>query len=120
MSQEYLKMRKAGNSKKVITATPRQLESLIRISESFAKMRLSPEVNEEDVDKAIELIKIAMQQAATDQTTGVLDMDAILIGKTAKSRDRVNKIKTIMESILKANVQTYKKSNSMESLAVEV
>jgi DNA replication licensing factor MCM4 len=34
-------MRKIGNNKKVITATTRQLESLIRVSEAFAKMRLS-------------------------------------------------------------------------------
>ena len=39
--QEYLKMRNAGNAKKTITATPRQLDSLIRIAESNAKMRLS-------------------------------------------------------------------------------
>ena len=39
--KEYQKMRSMGNSKKTITATPRQLESLIRISESVARMRLS-------------------------------------------------------------------------------
>jgi len=37
----YIDMRQIGNHKKMITATPRQLESLIRISEAFAKMRLS-------------------------------------------------------------------------------
>mmetsp|Transcript_94222 Transcript_94222/g.129758 ORF Transcript_94222/g.129758 Transcript_94222/m.129758 type:complete len:89 (-) Transcript_94222:458-724(-) len=39
--EEYVKMRSMGNTKKTITATPRQLESLIRLSESVAKMRLS-------------------------------------------------------------------------------
>jgi DNA replication licensing factor MCM4 len=38
-----------GNEKKTITATPRQLESLIRISESIAKMRLSPIVEKKDI-----------------------------------------------------------------------
>ena len=38
---EYQKMRNLGNSKKTITATPRQLESMVRVSESIAKMRLS-------------------------------------------------------------------------------
>jgi DNA replication licensing factor MCM4 len=43
-------MRKIGSNKKIITATTRQLESLIRISEAFAKMRLSKDVTEEDVE----------------------------------------------------------------------
>ena len=42
--QEYARMRSMGNSAKTITATPRQLESLIRIAESLAKMRLSQRV----------------------------------------------------------------------------
>jgi DNA replication licensing factor MCM4 len=41
LSRAYLEMRQLGNNKKTITATPRQLESLIRLSEAFAKMRLS-------------------------------------------------------------------------------
>lgn len=42
--QEYTRMRSIGNSSKTITATPRQLESMIRISEALAKMRLSQQV----------------------------------------------------------------------------
>lgn len=34
-------MRKVGNIRNTITATPRQLESLIRLSEAHARMRLS-------------------------------------------------------------------------------
>lgn len=41
---EYQRMRSMGNNAKTITATPRQLESLIRIAESLAKMRLSNRV----------------------------------------------------------------------------
>jgi DNA replication licensing factor MCM4 len=47
--QAYSDMRKLGSNKKVITATTRQLESLIRISEAFAKMRLSSKVETKDV-----------------------------------------------------------------------
>lgn len=43
-------MRALGNSRKSVSATPRQLESLIRMSEAFAKMRLSNEVSEDDVE----------------------------------------------------------------------
>lgn len=58
--REYGKMRSLGNNKKTITATPRQLESLIRIAESIAKMRLADEVAKQDVEEAVRLIKTAM------------------------------------------------------------
>ena len=47
--KEYVAMRKQGISQNTITATPRQLESIIRISEALAKMRLSQTVEPEDV-----------------------------------------------------------------------
>jgi len=34
-------MRSLGNTKRTVTATPRQLESMIRLAEAIAKMRLS-------------------------------------------------------------------------------
>lgn len=36
----YQSMRQAGNSRHTVTATPRQLESMIRLSEALAKMEL--------------------------------------------------------------------------------
>jgi len=53
-------MRSLGNTSKTITATPRQLESMIRISEALAKMRLSENVEKRDVDEAVRLIKHAL------------------------------------------------------------
>merc|ERR1712232_1147239 len=44
----YIDLRNQGSSRKVVTATPRVLESLIRISESLAKMELREEVRVAD------------------------------------------------------------------------
>ena len=41
-----------------IAAYPRQLESLIRLSEAFAKMRLSKEVTMDDVENAYEYVPV--------------------------------------------------------------
>jgi DNA replication licensing factor MCM4 len=54
-------MRSLGNTSKTITATPRQLESMIRIAEALAKMRLSHTVDKRDVDDAVKLIRHALQ-----------------------------------------------------------
>ena len=103
-------MRSMGNNKKTITATPRQLESLIRISESIAKMRLSDRVEKTDIEEAVRLIKTAMQQAATDPKTGEIDMDIIATGVSATSTKRVKEISDVIKKI------TVSKINSSDSL----
>ena len=59
----YVDMRKIGHnsSKKVVTATPRQLESLIRLSEALARMRYSNVVTSSDVQEARRLMTVATQ-----------------------------------------------------------
>ena len=80
---EYKKMRGIGSAFKTITATPRQLESLIRLSEAHAKLRLSKYVELPDVEEAAWLIRVATHQAATDPLTGKIDMDIITSGVSA-------------------------------------
>jgi DNA replication licensing factor MCM4 len=63
-----------GRGSKTITATPRQLESMIRISQALAKMRMSATVTKADVNESIRLMKVATQTAATDPRTGSLSL----------------------------------------------
>lgn len=88
----YCEMRKIGTGRNIITATPRQLESLIRLSEALAKMRYSSYVEKRDVQEAMRLIRVATQQAATDPTTGLIDMDMISTGITTISRSKIHQI----------------------------
>lgn len=101
----YVEMRKLGedarSSEKRITATTRQLESMIRLSEAHAKMRLSERVELIDVKEAVRLIKSAIKDYATDPVTGRIDMDMIQTGTTAQQRrvqeDLVTEIMKIIE-----------------------
>ena len=54
-----------------VTAYPRQLESLIRLAEAHARMRLSNVVEELDVEEAYRIQREAIKQAATDPNTGM-------------------------------------------------
>lgn len=45
-------MRQVGSSRGAVTAYPRQLESLIRLAEAHARMRLSSKVENVDVEEA--------------------------------------------------------------------
>lgn len=97
--QAYMSMRSLGNTTKTVTATPRQLESMIRISEALAKMRLSETVEKRDVDEAVSLIKDALQQSATDPTTGRINMDIITTGQTKTSSERLTAICAFIKSV---------------------
>ncbi|CAH1792704.1 unnamed protein product, partial [Owenia fusiformis] len=55
--------REAGK-KTTIPITVRQLEAIIRISESLAKMRLAPFATEADVDEALRLFQVSTLDAA--------------------------------------------------------
>ena len=50
--ETYVEMRKIGSGRGQVSAYPRQLESLIRLSEAHAKMRLSEKVEVSDVEEA--------------------------------------------------------------------
>jgi DNA replication licensing factor MCM4 len=86
----YVDMRKVGldsrTQEKRITATTRQLESMIRLSEAHARMRFSETVDLEDVVEANRLIKSALRESATDPLTGQIDLDLINTGAGSTTR----------------------------------
>jgi len=81
---------------------------MIRIAESVAKMRLSDTVEKRDVEESVRLIKAAMQQSATDPTTGEIDMDIIATGVSSSSSDKVSKIIEIMRNIKEMHGEKFK------------
>jgi DNA replication licensing factor MCM4 len=96
----YLDMRNLGNSREVITATPRILETLIRISESLTKMELREEVLVTDVEEAIRLLKAATYAAAVDPETGMIDMEQLIVGVGAAKRKRAKELETLFQEIV--------------------
>lgn len=99
----YVEMRKLGqdvrSAEKRITATTRQLESMIRLAEAHAKMRLSTEVTRDDVLEAERLIKSALQTAATD-SQGRIDMSLLTEGTSAAERKRREDMKGAVLALL--------------------
>ena len=119
----YLDMRKMGSNNgnsgnRTISATPRQLESLIRLSEAIAKMRYSNEVKREDVREAVRLMRVATQAAATDPRTGRIDMDMITTGRSTANREMEEALNLNLRELLNEvsiPIQTritYKKDSS--------
>lgn len=92
----YVAMRALGQdvraAEKRITATTRQLESMIRLAEAHAKMRLSETVTKDDVQEAYRLIQSALKTAATD-SEGRIDMSLLTEGTSAAERKRRSDLK---------------------------
>lgn len=86
----YVQLRSLGQdpraAEKRVTATTRQLESMIRLSEAHARMRLSQTVEQFDVEEAGRLIREAMKESATDPTTGLIDLDLVQTGQGSHQR----------------------------------
>ncbi|ORY93281.1 MCM2/3/5 family-domain-containing protein [Syncephalastrum racemosum] len=80
--EAYVELRRQGQhntgSERRVTATTRQLESMIRMSEAHARMRLSSTVEVGDVQEASRLLRSAIKDYATDPRTGRIDMDLLL------------------------------------------
>ncbi|KAE9419253.1 hypothetical protein Angca_004831 [Angiostrongylus cantonensis] len=95
---KYLFMRKAGAQHGQISAYPRQLESLIRLSEAHAKIRLSETVHIDDVENAynvlflFSLYREALKQSAVDPVTGKVDVNILAAGMSATSRKMVQQV----------------------------
>lgn len=80
-----------------IPITVRQLEALVRLSESLAKMRLDSEVRSEDVTEALRLFKVSTIAAnAADQNAA----DSTIASVSAPNRQEMERTETFLRSRL--------------------
>lgn len=105
LANGYVAMRKvnggaSGAQSKTVSATTRQLESLIRLSEAHARMRLSLVVEPSDVAEAIRVVREAMLSYAIDPLTGKIDMDLINTGKSNALRERQSDLKRSVKAMI--------------------
>ncbi len=82
-----------------IPISPRQLEALVRISEAYARIRLSNKVTRKDAERAINLLKFCLSKIGVDPETGELDIDLIVSGITASQRNKILIIKEVLKDL---------------------
>jgi len=95
----YLKMRSAsveGGEASAISITPRQLESLVRLAEARARVHLREEVNVEDAEAVIALMRQSLEQVGIDVTTGKVDIDLIMTGKPRSLQAKLQKVLNVI------------------------
>ncbi|KAL7561237.1 hypothetical protein ACA910_004158 [Epithemia clementina (nom. ined.)] len=98
--ESYLELRGTGHANRTISATPRQLESLIRLTEALAKMRFASTARKSDALEAVRLMRVATCSAATDPRTGRIDMDLINTGRGSEARERNQEMHLAIQEML--------------------
>ncbi len=122
----YVEMRNMGDdpraSEKRITATTRQLESMIRLSEGHARMRLSEFVEVDDVREAYRLMREAIRTSAMDPRTGKIDMGMLNTGTGQGQRKLRDDMRKEILNVLNGagGGRGVKWADAMRPLAVKV
>eukprot|EP00835_Amoeboradix_gromovi_P006276 NODE_710_length_4942_cov_0.260995.p1 type:complete len:756 gc:universal NODE_710_length_4942_cov_0.260995:2495-4762(+) len=99
--------RKYNKENKHVSATMRQMMSMMRLAEAHAKVHLKTTVDIDDVQEAYRLIKVALQQSATDPKTGRINMDLLNTGYTAPSGDEDHLSDALMDYMTKSGVGSF-------------
>jgi replicative DNA helicase Mcm len=88
VSTYYLKVRNTRkDTDKPVPITPRQGNSLARLAEASARIRLSPKVEPADVDRAEKILDECLLAVAYDPKTGTRDIGNAATGKSKKMVD---------------------------------
>lgn len=127
--RSYVEMRSLGiedrsSSEKRITATTRQLESMIRLSEAHARMRLSKEVELEDVQESYRLMKEAIRTSAMDPRTGKIDMGLLNTGTGSGQRKQMDDMRKELLNVLNGTrtikwADAFKQLSSQSSIKID-
>ncbi len=99
IEEYYVSLRSKAKENSPVPITARQLESLIRLAEASARMRLSDRVEVEDVERVIKIMERSLAQIAVDPETGEIDIDYAFSGTSKRQRDRIVIIKRIIEEL---------------------
>lgn len=84
---------------KAIAITPRQLGALVRLSTAYAKLSLSKKVEEKHILRAIKMFQFALEGVGYDSDSGTMDVDRIMTGVTAASRNKFKIIRDIIDRL---------------------
>lgn len=106
----------AEDAVRPVPISARQLETLVRLAEASARVRLSETVTRIDARRAIRILSKCLTEVGLDHETKQIDIDRISTGISARQR---NKIFIIREVIKNLEENSGKKTISIEDILAE-
>ncbi|MHA1584315.1 MAG: hypothetical protein ACTSWL_03610, partial [Promethearchaeota archaeon] len=86
-----------------ISIVARNLDGMVRLCESYAKMALRDYVTLIDAQTMIDLQKKSLKDIGYDEETGKIDMDRMFTGTTSNKRNHLNKILSRINTLQTSN-----------------
>ncbi|MDY6771554.1 MAG: minichromosome maintenance protein MCM [Candidatus Nanohaloarchaea archaeon] len=102
LKQFYVDTRAQGSSgdgQSKVPITARQLEALIRLSEASAKTRLSEVVEQQDAQRAIDLLTYSLKQIGVIDESGEWDIDKRETGMSSENRNKIQIVMGIVQEM---------------------
>ena len=106
LKEYYINLRRLSERENApVPVTPRQLESLIKLIEASARIRLSNEVSKEDAERAIKIFEDCCIRGMMifDYETGTLDVDLVETGMSRSYRETVRAVLDIINKLSNKN-----------------
>jgi len=101
IARKYTNIRKRAvnmNDENAFPISPRQVPSIKRLAQAHARVRLSKEVEKEDVDYAFKLVEYYLSEVGVDLITGEVDVE-VIGGVSTSERKLVYRIRDIIEEL---------------------
>ncbi|MFB6153469.1 MAG: minichromosome maintenance protein MCM, partial [Halodesulfurarchaeum sp.] len=96
----YVDLRAQGTGEdSPVPVTARKLEAIVRLAEASARVRLSDTVEEEDANRALEIVETTLKEIGMDPETGQYDADVIETGTSKSQRDRIRTLRQLIAEI---------------------
>ena len=96
----YVELRSQGaDDDAPVPVTARKLEALVRLAEASARVRLADEVELEDAERVIGIVRSCLKDIGVDPETGKFDADIIETGTSKTQRDRIKNLKALIDDM---------------------
>jgi replicative DNA helicase Mcm len=99
IAREYVNIRMSNDEDGPIPTTTRLLNTLVRLSEASARVRLDQRVTVKDVNRALELYMDYITSLGLDPETDELDADIIETGTSKSQRERIKAVKKVIAAL---------------------
>jgi replicative DNA helicase Mcm len=94
----YVEMRQSSDSE-AFSVGPRMSETVIRLSEASARVRLSEEITVDDMERALSIHRRYLNDFGIDPETGELDMDVVETGQSRTQHERVKDLDAVYRKL---------------------